>query len=165
MLEGDEFRSEQIGSFFCFAKATSEFGISLLGEARIPKRNAKLCETLQEMYKTGSLNFSFEIMVSELEEENGVCVITDAASNELIGMAVVTTPAYPEAKALTMVAEDNKTNNGEDDHKVDEKEKKIAELEAQLKLAEQKSENDEELRRKDEQLEEARQKCEKAEDD
>ena len=34
-----EFESEQIGSFFSFAKATDEFGVSLIGEARIPKRN------------------------------------------------------------------------------------------------------------------------------
>ena len=41
-----EFESEQIGAFFAFAKASDEFGISLIGEARIPKRDARLCETI-----------------------------------------------------------------------------------------------------------------------
>ena len=34
-----QFQSEQIGSFFSFARAQDEFGVSLIGEARIPKRN------------------------------------------------------------------------------------------------------------------------------
>ena len=38
---------------------------------------------------------------------------------------------------------------------MDESQKKIAELEAKLMLAEQKSENDEEMRKKDEELEQA----------
>ena len=45
-METGLFESEQIGSFFSFAKATDEFGVSLIGEARIPKRNQVLCETL-----------------------------------------------------------------------------------------------------------------------
>lgn len=147
-----KFESEQIGSFFSFAKAADEFGVSLIGEARIPKRNQTLCETLLRMYERGSLNFSFEIMVSVLEERNGVRVIDAAEGNELIGMAVVTTPAYPEATALQLVAEHK---DREDEKNMDETQEKIAELEAKLLLAEQKSENDEELRKKDEALEQA----------
>ena len=64
-------------------------------------------------------------------------------------MAVVTTPAYPEATALQLVAEQE---NREDDTDMDESQKKIAELETRLKLAEQKSENDEEMRKKDEEM-------------
>ncbi len=92
-----EFESEQIGSFFSFAKATDEFGVSLIGEARM--RNQVLCETLLKMYERRELNFSFEILVNAMEERNGVWVIDAAEGNELIGMAVVTTPAYPEATA------------------------------------------------------------------
>ena len=123
------FESEQIGSFFCFAKAKDEFGVSLIGEARIPKRNQVLCETLQRMYKAGTLAFSFEIMVTHLVEEDGVRIIDAADGNELIGMAVVTTPAYPEATALRLVAE----RDGKDDMNMDESQKRIAELETQLK--------------------------------
>ena len=94
-----EFESEQIGSFYSFAKAIDEFGASLIGEARIPKRNQALCETLQKLYERRELNFSFEIMVESMDERNGIWVIDAADGNELIGMAVVTTPAYPEATA------------------------------------------------------------------
>lgn len=122
------FESEQIGSFFYFAKAKDEFGVSLIGEARIPKRNPVLCETLQQMYEAGTLAFSFEIMVTHLTEESGVQIIDAAEGNELIGMAVVTTPAYPEATALKLIAEERK-----DDMNMDESQKRIAELETQLK--------------------------------
>ena len=71
-LDTGQFQSEQIGSFFSFAKAQDEFGVSLIGEARIPKRNPALCETLLRMYEKGELNFSFEIMVSTVEERDGV---------------------------------------------------------------------------------------------
>ena len=67
-----QFQSEQIGSFFSFARAQDEFGVSLIGEARIPKRSPTLCETIMKMYKRGELNFSFEIMVSTVEERDGV---------------------------------------------------------------------------------------------
>ena len=67
-----QFQSEQIGSFFSFAKAQDEFGVSLIGEARIPKRSSTLCETIMKMYERGDLSFSFEIMVSTVEERDGV---------------------------------------------------------------------------------------------
>jgi len=67
-----QFQSEQIGSFFSFAKAQDEFGVSLIGEARIPKRSPTLCETIMKMYERGDLSFSFEIMVSTVEERDGV---------------------------------------------------------------------------------------------
>jgi len=168
-LETGLFESEQIGSFFSFAKAQDEFGVSLIGEARIPKRNPVLCETIQTLYQKGCLNFSFEILVSRLKEMNGVCLIDAEDGNELIGMAMVSVPAYPEATALRLVAEQQKR---EDDEAMDENQKKVAELEAKLMLAEQKSENDEELRKKDEELrgknqelEQAQAKCQQAEAD
>ncbi|MBQ3478418.1 MAG: hypothetical protein IJH25_09615 [Clostridia bacterium] len=94
-----EFESEQIGSFFSFTKAADEFGVSLIGAARTPKRNQALCETRQRMYERRELNFSSEIIVNAMEEREGVWVIDAVEGNELIGMAVVTTPAYPEATA------------------------------------------------------------------
>ena len=158
--ESGQFGSEQIGSFFSFAKVREEFGPSLIGEARIPKRDGRICETLLAMYRAGKLSFSFEILVSEMTESEGVMVIDAAEGNELIGMAVVSTPAYPEATALKLVAENE---NREDDRTMDENQKKIAELEAKLLLAEQKSENDEELRKKEDELTEEREKREQAE--
>ena len=158
MLDDGEFRSVQIGAFFSFAKANDEFGVSLIGEARIPKRNAKLCETIRRMYESGNLAFSFEIMVSVVSEVNGTMVIDAAEGNELIGMAIVSVPAYPEAKALKLIAEEQKE---EDDMEV---EKKLAEAEARLKLAEEKNQEDKEaLKQKDEELSAEKKKYEEAE--
>lgn len=81
-----------------------------------------------QMYATRTLNFSFEIMVSVMSEQDGVQIIDAAEGNELIGMAVVTIPAYPEATALSLVAEKEKG----DDPSMDEAQKRIAELEAKL---------------------------------
>lgn len=52
----------------------------------------------------------------------------------MIGMAVVTAPACPEATALKLIAEDDNDNEDdrEDEDDMDEKDKKIAELEAKL---------------------------------
>jgi len=153
MLSDGEFESEQIGSFFSFAKASDEFGVSLIGEARIPKRNAQLCETILRMYEAGTLSFSFEIMASVMAERDGVMVIDAAEGNELIGMAIVSVPAYPEATALKLVAEK------EEDHEMDETVTKLAETEARLKLAEEKMMDDEEkLRQKDDALEKTTEK-------
>lgn len=153
MLTDGEFQSEQIGSFFSFAKASDEFGVSLIGEARIPKRSAQLCGTILRMYEAGTLSFSFEIMASVMAERDGVMVIDAAEGNELIGMAIVSVPAYPEATALKLVAEK------EEENEMDETIRKLAETEARLKLAEEKLEDDEEkLRQKDDALEETAEK-------
>ena len=158
MLTDGEFQSEQIGSFFSFAKASDEFGVSLIGEARIPKRSTQMCETILRMYEAGTLTFSFEIMASVMSERDGVMVIDAAEGNELIGMAIVSVPAYPEATALQLVAE------RQEDHEMDETVKKLAETEARLKLAETEArlklaeekmmDDEEKLRQKDDALEE-----------
>ena len=84
MLDGEtgKFESEQIGSFFSFAKANDQFGASLIGEARIPKRDPALCQTLLGMYETGQLSFSFEILVSTMTQQGEIFVIDAAEGNE-----------------------------------------------------------------------------------
>lgn len=101
------FRTTQIGSFNSFAKVADEYGVSLYGEARIPKREAAVCAALREMYEAGTLCFSFEIsFVPEgCIAESGVMYIDAHPDNMLRGMAVVSVPAYPEATALALVAE------------------------------------------------------------
>lgn len=103
--KNDRFLSEQIGSFCGFSKVEDEFGISLIGEARVPKRNEKVCIALCEMFEQGSLNFSFEVLAGEVQVIDGITYIDKSLTNTLIGMAVVSIPAYPEAKALALVAE------------------------------------------------------------
>ena len=93
-----------------------------------------LCETLMRLYEAGALNFSFEILVGNAARQDGITIIDAAEGNELIGMAVVSTPACPEATALKLIAEDDNEydDDREDEDDMDEKDKKIAELEAKL---------------------------------
>lgn len=104
------FLSQIIGSFYSFEKVNDEYGISLIGEARVAKRNKEICEALEAMWAEGNLNFSFEITAAKTIEENGVTYIDADEGNNLIGMAVVSIPAYPESKALALVAEMDKEN-------------------------------------------------------
>lgn len=101
----EAFLSEIIGAFSSFTKVEDEYGVSLIGEARVSKRNARVCEALEELYNAGKLNFSFEILAADVTVSNGITYIDASPNNTLFGMAVVSVPAYPEAKALAMVAE------------------------------------------------------------
>lgn len=56
--------------------------MSLIGEARIPKRDGAVCGTLLRMYAEGKLNFSFEILAEQIEERDGLQVIDAAEGNE-----------------------------------------------------------------------------------
>lgn len=77
------FHSEQIGSFFSFYRATDDEGVvSLIGEARIPKRQPELCESILQLYQAGTLNFSFEIEVSHASQCEGVTLIDAEEGNE-----------------------------------------------------------------------------------
>lgn len=82
-----------------------EYGISLLGKARVPKRNPKIVEAIKAIYDAQNLNFSFEIQASELKIENGITCVDASENNRLTGFAVVSIPAYPESKALDLAAE------------------------------------------------------------
>lgn len=37
------FYTQQIGGFYAFERIDDEYGVSLIGEARIAKRNQKIC--------------------------------------------------------------------------------------------------------------------------
>ncbi len=74
-------------------------------------------------------------------------------------MAVVSVPAYPEATALRLVAEEEKEESD-----MDEMTKKLAEAEARLQLAEEKAKEDaEKLKEKEDELNAAKKKVEEAE--
>lgn len=106
------FLTDQIGSFCAFEKVNDEFGVSLYGEARVPKREADICEALMDMYASGNLNFSFEItyIPENTVYKDGTLYVDAAETNALTGMAVVSIPAYPEATALALVAQQNDLN-------------------------------------------------------
>ena len=106
------FGTQQIGSMCGFRKVQDQYGYSLIGEARIPKRDLEICLALAEMYELGMQNFSFEIYYypSDTVTEAGVKYIQASERNLLRGMCVVSVPAYKESVALDMVAEEEHKN-------------------------------------------------------
>lgn len=114
MYDKDEgrFYTAQIGSFKKFETEKGEDGlIKLIGYARVPKRNEEICETLTFLHKHGELKFSYEIKAKTYSVEDGITIVDVAEENRLIGIAVVSDPAYPNAVSL-MVAE-NQEKGGE----------------------------------------------------
>lgn len=100
------FSTAIIGSFYKFEKAVTDTGCSLIGYARIMKRNEKVCEAIAGLFARNALKFSFEIACGKWEErDDGVFVIGKDSSNYLEGMCVVSFPACPEAVAMQLVAE------------------------------------------------------------
>ena len=99
------FLADEIGSFYDYEKVSDEFGVSLIGYARINKRSKLVCEAIQELYENNALNFSFEISAGVVDVVDGITIVDANEENELTAMAVVSVPAYPESKALELVAE------------------------------------------------------------
>lgn len=110
--ETNTFNTLQIGSFKNFEITESEFGVkSLIGYARVPKRNLEICNILVSLHDMGKLKFSYEISVKDSITEDGVTTVDVSDGNRLIGLCVVTDPACPDAVSL-LVAEDQ-TKGGE----------------------------------------------------
>lgn len=116
-----EFEADQIGSFIGFRKVSDEYGVSLYGTARIPKRKKAVYETIKALFEEGKLSFSFEISAASVKIENGVRIVDADENNKLTAMAIVSIPAYDEAMALSLAAEtkednmvDNMADNTED---------------------------------------------------
>ena len=99
------FYADRIGSFYDFEKVEDEYGVSLIGYARVDKRCQAVCDAIEELYAQGNLNFSFEITAGDIRVEKGVTIVDASKNNELTAMAIVSVPAYPESKALDLVAE------------------------------------------------------------
>lgn len=101
-----KFYTEQIGSFVDFEVIEDEYGTSLIGEFRISRRNDEICESIVELFEMGKLRVSFEVYFKNYtRDENGVITIDASDTNKLVSACVVSTPAYPEAEALALVAE------------------------------------------------------------
>lgn len=141
-----KFSSTQIGSLTDFYSETDNDGVmSLYATARVPKREQEICLRLAELYELGRLNVSVELSYNPEHTfmKDGVLFIDANEDNALTGLAVVSTPACPDATALDMVAsvaddseeivaesEERTSERGEDEPM--EKEKKLtAEVEEQ----------------------------------
>ena len=108
--ETGRFGTAQIGGLVDFKMSVTDGGVvSLYAEARIPKREAEVCERLQELYVRGGLNVSFEVKYNpdNTIEKDGVRFVDAGDGNTLTGMCIVSVPACPDANALDMVAEVN----------------------------------------------------------
>lgn len=102
----DRFFTSIIGSFYRFEIEGTDEHKSLVGYARIMKRNKGVCQAIASLFASGNLKFSFEIACGEYEElEDGTFLIDRSPSNMLEGMCIVSFPACPEAIALQLVAE------------------------------------------------------------
>lgn len=107
-----KFDSTQIGGFSSFIKVVDEYGVSLYGEARIPKREEQVCECVTELYNMGILSFSFEIRYcpEDTIDIDGISYVDVSEQNSLTGMAIVSVPAYQESVAFSLVAEVDSDN-------------------------------------------------------
>lgn len=106
--ETGTFGTSQIGALVDFTMSVDDIGVvSLYAEARIPKREAEICDRLQELFLRGGLNVSFEVKYNpaNIIMKDGVRFVDAGEGNTLTGMAIVSVPAYSDANALEMVAE------------------------------------------------------------
>ncbi len=108
----DEFDTSQIGSFESFSTVEIDGVLYLVGTVKISKRNKYIVEALEKLAERDELKFSYEIETGSTVNVDGVEYITSSPTNKLVGVAVVTEPAVPEARAL-LVAE--QLNEKEDD--------------------------------------------------
>lgn len=106
--ETGQFLTEQIGSFYDFDVSTEGDVVSLIGKARVYKRSDKVTSAIMNLYRENNLSFSFELEAGEIRVEDGVLWVDKSELNNLIGMAVVSVPAYQSARALALVAEDKR---------------------------------------------------------
>jgi cell division protein FtsB len=105
-----ELKTEVIGSFYDFWKETDDDGSTLLmGSVRVFKRFPAVCEALVELYESGDLEFSCEVLVYGYESVEGkvrnIAYTYDGQVNSLFASAVVSNPAEVKSRAFTLVAE------------------------------------------------------------
>ena len=117
----DRFFTSIIGSFYRFEIEEAAEKKSLVGYARVMKRNKGVCQAIADLFLRDALKFSFEISCSVFSElEDGTVLIDRDPGNYLEGMCIVSFPACPEAIAMQLVAELKKPNNREADNMPEE---------------------------------------------
>lgn len=106
--KSDTFDTTIIGSFYKFEKKVEANVASLVGYARISKRDQETCNAIAKLYAEGQLKFSFEIACSVMSElDDGTMRIDAKPGNYLTSLCVVSQPACPNAVAMQLVAETN----------------------------------------------------------
>lgn len=122
------FATSEIGSFYKFEKRFDENGIAeLIGYAKISKRNYDLCEAIVELFNSDiGLNISVEVVASEYKVDGNTLIIGASDKNFMSGVAIVSFPANPLSKVLTLVAQ--YLDKGNDNMKNEDKKNIFAEL-------------------------------------
>lgn len=104
-----ELLTDQIGSFVDFwAQKDEDDTMFLGGSIRIMKRFRQTCNAIKELYTSGSLATSCEVMVQDYEEisDDGIRKIHyNDGKNKLFASAIVYNPADIKAKPSLLVAE------------------------------------------------------------
>lgn len=110
----DTFDTTIIGSFYKFEKKVETEKASLVGYARISKRDQETCNAVSKLYAENKLKFSFEIACSVISElSDGTVRIDVDSGNYLTGLCLVSQPACPNAVAMQLVAEEEEENKME----------------------------------------------------
>ena len=104
-----ELMTDQIGSFVDFWVDKDENDVMFLGGTiRIMKRFSKTCEAVKELYSSGELATSCEVLVQDYEEtsDSGIRKIHyNDGKNQLFASAIVANPADDKARPTLLVAE------------------------------------------------------------
>jgi hypothetical protein len=106
-------KTDSIGSFVDFWSDIDEEDGSLLlmGLVRIHKRYPHVCDAVVELYESGDLEFSCEMLAygyASTDDETGVRSVNyefEGQVNSLFGSAIVTHAAEKKSKATLLVAE------------------------------------------------------------
>ncbi len=102
----DVFTSQIIGSIVDFEKRETEDGAQCIITAKILKRYREVCSAISNLFASGGLKFSFELLVGEhSEDEDGNMIVDASEKNYLEGAAIVTHPACDEAVAMQLIAQ------------------------------------------------------------
>lgn len=107
-LNTGKLKTDQIGSFVDFWKEEVDDANCLMGSIRIFKRFSETCAAIGELYTSGKLETSCEVMISEYLEvsDDGVRKIHyNDGKNALFGSALVTYGAESRAKPTLLIAE------------------------------------------------------------
>ena len=102
------FDTVQIGGFVKFWSKEEDGVVTVYGQARIPKRESLICERIIQLYELGKLSMSFEVRYSSADtvQKDGATFIDVGENNKLTGACICWQPAFPDAQAQLLVAEE-----------------------------------------------------------
>jgi len=102
--ENDGLKTDSVGVIYeaYYVEDEDDEVTTLYAKAKIWKRYSATCDAIKELHDNGQLKFSWEIVVEEAENVDGINTIEDGY---WIGHCIVSNPSYPIAKSTMLVAE------------------------------------------------------------